>query len=370
MPFKISASMSVNDRSVLAVLEQIAQQKHQELLVNLPVKEYSELVYPNFLSFTNAVKIATEPIQVTDEELVQCVKNRLAGVDYQLAEIYLEQERRKGRTPSSTEFISTMNHLVTGQGNYTRWINLRLQQSDVELSEFKTYATRKFLAINKTQPERELKSILQEVALYALPSISDTLLQQIDDGRIREFLELLNSRYGPNPVNGNRHGGHSVENNTSQPQDPAISYHERPAIADRPFQRSNVPATSNPEGVYKHPFLINRTAREKEASPMEVDSFIANEVQQREQADATGKFQPPTEFVSPLNPPIAVQYRAAGTVQSANQTYMVQEFSADSNLSGEEEKDISDSEEETDLFTEADESSDPSERLSDETESE
>lgn len=160
--------------------------------MNIPVKEYNERTYPNFLAFTNAVRMATEPLHVSDEELVLCIKNRLVGVDHQIAEIYIEQETKKGRSPSSSEFIGTMNQLVARQGNHTRWVNLRLQQSDVEFSEFKDYATRKFLAISKTQPGREVKSMLSEVALYSLPSISDTLLSQIEEGRIKEFPELLN----------------------------------------------------------------------------------------------------------------------------------------------------------------------------------
>ena len=76
--------MATKDSSILAVLEKIAIQKHQELIVNLPVREYNEQTYPNFLAFTNAVRMAKELLPVSDEELLLCIKHRLVGVDHQI----------------------------------------------------------------------------------------------------------------------------------------------------------------------------------------------------------------------------------------------------------------------------------------------
>ena len=409
--------MTTKDPAILAILERIALHKHQELLVNIPVREYSERTYPNFLSFTNAVKVATEPLQVTDSELVQCIKNRLVGVDYQIAEIYLEQENRKGRVPTSTEFIATMNQLITGQSNYTRWENLRLQQENVDFFDFKSYATRKFLAISKTQAQRDTKSILEEVALYALPAVSQSLLAQIEKGNIREFPELLNEgrrltnlylndsplladydseiqqknfltqpnhgfrnvsnpyygrhrdgyrqdpkyRPGQNPYSqGNQHHyanqTRSFSNEFSPPlnSNPALPNQERPAIVDRSFNCQYNNRPTNSEGVYKRPIILNRTAIEKESNAREINEFISNEIKQREEQVKNGQFRP-AEFTSSVNPPITTEYRVATTGRTAGQNYMIQEIPEDEWPTSEDDTAPEETGEESDMASETEE---------------
>ena len=154
--------------------------KRKNQLKKIPIQHYSDRNYASFMSFINCVKQSLKFHEHDDSEIIQTIQDKLPGTYFQMAENLIHELQQRGEPLTSDLFIQEMNTLISGGTNATVNYNLRLLQSDIDRFDFAEFATRKFFAYTKKRPNYSVKDKMSEIALAALPQISDKLVELVD----------------------------------------------------------------------------------------------------------------------------------------------------------------------------------------------
>lgn len=165
--------------------------KRKDRLQKLAVREFNEKNYSSFMAFVNCLVQYLRHHDYSDEELITIIQGKLPQKYFQLSQNLIHDIEERGVHLSSDLFISELNTLISGKGNSAINYNLRLNQSDIEHFDFCEFASRKFFALKQKKKYLTLKQKLSDIALTALPQISDKLLEMIDNDEIMTLTELI-----------------------------------------------------------------------------------------------------------------------------------------------------------------------------------